>query len=299
MGSNPTAGTETLRRSHGCTPSCDRLSSIIDECAVARLEGGDDERAEHVEAEVRRYYTEAAVAAGRGLAACCGPEAEQFGAGLYDDVVGLPEAAALASIGCGNPVAVADLHPGEVVLDLGSGGGIDVLLSARRVGPTGRPTESTSHPRCSSWPVATPPKGERRNVEFLEGRIDAVPLPDESVDVIISNCVINLAVDKPAVFAEMHRLLRPGGRIGISDVVTEDRLSAAERAERGSYVGCIAGALPLSDYRNGLGAAGLVDRVDRVHPRRRRRSPRRHRARRQARAVNTPDRLGKDRRRRR
>jgi arsenite methyltransferase len=212
-----------------------------------------------VEADVRRYYADAAVAASRGSAACCGPDAEQFGAALYDDVTGLPEAATLASIGCGNPVAVADLHSGEVVLDLGSGGGIDVLLSARRVGPTGMAYGVDFLPEMLELARRNAAEAGASNVQFLEGRIDAVPLPDASVDVIISNCVVNLAVDKSAVFTEMHRLLRPGGRIGISDVVTEDRLTAAERAERGSYVGCIAGALAVSEYRTGLEDAGLVD----------------------------------------
>jgi SAM-dependent methyltransferase len=212
-----------------------------------------------VEAEVRRYYIGAADAASRGSVACRGPEADQFGAGLYDDVAGLPEAATLASLGCGNPVAVADLHPGEVVLDLGSGGGIDVLLSARRVGPTGMAYGVDFLPEMLELARRNAAEAGTSNVEFLEGRIDAVPLPDESVDVIISNCVVNLAVDKPAVFTEMHRLLRPGGRVGISDVVTEDRLTAAERDERGSYVGCIAGALAVSDYRSGLEAVGLID----------------------------------------
>jgi SAM-dependent methyltransferase len=212
-----------------------------------------------VESDVRRYYAEAARAASRGSAACCGSDAEHFGAGLYGDLSGLPDGATLASIGCGNPVAVADLHPGEVVLDLGSGGGIDVLLSARRVGPTGRAYGVDFLPEMLELARHNAREAGATNVEFLEGRIDAVPLPDASVDVIISNCVVNLAVDKPAVFLEMHRLLRPGGRIGISDVVTEDRLTAAERAERGSYVGCIAGALAVSEYRLGLEHTGFVD----------------------------------------
>ena len=212
-----------------------------------------------VEAEVRDYYAGAAIAAGGGVAACCGPQADQFGAGLYDDLDGLPDAAALASIGCGNPVAVADLHPGEVVLDLGSGGGIDVLLSARRVAPTGRAYGVDFTPEMLELARRNAAAAGVDNVEFLQGHIDAVPLPDGSVDVIISNCVVNLAVDKAAVFAEMYRLLRPGGRIGISDVVAEDRLTAAERAARGSYVGCIAGALAVSDYRSGLAVAGLSD----------------------------------------
>ena len=214
---------------------------------------------DRVEAEVGHYYAAMAVSVGEGSAACCGPQANQFGARLYDDLAGLPDAAALASAGCGNPVAVADLHPGEVVLDLGSGGGIDVLLSARRVGATGKAYGVDFTPEMLDLARRNAAEAGATNVEFLEGRIDAVPLPDESVDVIISNCVVNLAVDKAAVFTEMQRLLRPGGRIGISDVVTEDRLSAAERAERGSYVGCIAGALPVSDYRSGLEAAGLAD----------------------------------------
>jgi SAM-dependent methyltransferase len=212
-----------------------------------------------LEAEVRRYYAATAVAASEGTAACCGPEADHFGAWLYEDLEGLPDAAALASAGCGNPVAVADLHPGEVALDLGSGGGIDVLLSARQVGPTGKAYGVDFTREMLELARRNATEANATNVEFLEGRIDAVPLPDASVDVIISNCVVNLAVDKSAVFAEMHRLLRPGGRIGISDVVTEDRLTSAERTERGSYVGCIAGALPQGEYRAGLEAAGLAD----------------------------------------
>ncbi len=221
-----------------------------------------------VEAEVRRYYAVAAVAAAGGSAACCGPQADQFGAGLYDDLAGLPDAAALASIGCGNPVAVADLRPGEVVLDLGSGGGIDVLLSARRVGPTGTAYGVDFTAEMLELARRNAAEAGATNVEFLEGRIDAVPLPDDSVDVIISNCVVNLAADKPAVFAEMHRLLRPGGRIGISDVVTEDRLSAAERAARQLcrvHRRRAAGVRLPSRARRGRPDG----RVDRVHPRRR------------------------------
>ena len=212
-----------------------------------------------VEAAVRRYYAEAAVTASGGSAACCGPQADQFGAGLYDNLEGLPEAAASASIGCGNPVAVADLRPGEVVLDLGSGGGIDVLLSARRVGSTGKAYGVDFTAEMLDLARRNATEAGVDNVEFLEGTIDAVPLPDASVDVIISNCVVNLAADKQAVFTEMNRLLRPGGRIGVSDVVTEDRLSDAERAERGSYVGCIAGALTVAAYRAGLATAGFTD----------------------------------------
>jgi arsenite methyltransferase len=215
--------------------------------------------ADHIEQEVRRHYAAAAVTAAGGGAACCGPEAEQFGAARYDDLAGVPATAALASIGCGNPTAVADLRAGDVVLDLGSGGGIDVLLSARRVGPTGKAYGVDFTPEMRELAQRNAVEAAATNVEFVEGRIEAVPLPDASIDVIISNCVINLSVDKRAVFAEMYRLLRPGGRVGVSDVVTEDRLSDAERAARGSYVGCIAGALAVSDYRAGLEAAGLSD----------------------------------------
>jgi SAM-dependent methyltransferase len=213
--------------------------------------------ADQIEREVRNHYAAVAVTAASGGAACCGPDAEQFGAGRYDDLAGLPDTAALASIGCGNPTAVADLHPGEIVLDLGSGGGIDVLLSARRVGPTGQAYGVDFTPEMLDLARGNAAQAGVTNVEFLEGRIDAVPLPDASVDVIISNCVINLSVDKPAVFAEMYRLLRPGGRVGVSDVVTEDRLSQAERAERGSYVGCIAGALSVDEYETGLASVGF------------------------------------------
>jgi SAM-dependent methyltransferase len=209
-----------------------------------------------LEDEVRRYYGAVAVSADQGQPACCGP-ADQFGAGLYDDLAGLPDAAALASAGCGNPVVVADLRSGEVVLDLGSGGGIDVLLSARRVGSTGTAYGVDFSPEMLELARRNAVEAGVTNVEFLDGRIDDVPLADATLDVIISNCVVNLAVDKQKVFAEMHRLLRPGGRIGISDVVTEDRLTDGERAERGSYVGCIAGALAVSDYRSGLRAAGF------------------------------------------
>jgi arsenite methyltransferase len=221
--------------------------------------------------EVQRRYAAAAVAVGAG--GCCGdgpatddacgctPTAgEGFGLALYDadDRGALPDAAALASLGCGVPTAVADLRPGEVVLDLGSGGGIDVLLSARRVGPTGFVYGVDMTPEMLTLARRNAATAGIDNVAFLEGRIEALPLPDDSVDVIVSNCVINLSVDKPAVLAEMARVLRPGGRIGISDVVAEDHLSASERAERGSFVGCIAGALSFQEYRDGLAAVGFV-----------------------------------------
>jgi arsenite methyltransferase len=197
--------------------------------------------------------------------ASCVPETvdvdETFGAGLYsaDERAELPAEALAASLGCGNPLAVADLRPGETVLDLGSGGGIDVLLSARRVGPTGFAYGVDMTDQMLGLARANAAKAKAHNVEFVHGTIESVPLPDAAVDVIISNCVINLSVDKAAVIAEMFRLLKPGGRIGISDVVAEDHLTQAQRAERGSYVGCIAGALSRTEYLDALIAAGFTD----------------------------------------
>jgi SAM-dependent methyltransferase len=194
---------------------------------------------------------------------CCASvePGQGFGEQLYDETEreGLPAEAVLASLGCGNPIAVADLHPGETVLDLGSGGGIDVLLSARRVGPTGTVYGLDMTEEMLQLARANAARAGATNVQFLRGRIEDIPLPAESVDVVISNCVVNLSTDKPAVLAEIARVLRPGGRIGISDVVAEDHLSPADRTLRGSHVGCIAGALSFSEYQDGLAAAGLAD----------------------------------------
>jgi arsenite methyltransferase len=194
----------------------------------------------------------------------CGPaDAAIYGSELYSalDRSELPGPAVLASLGCGNPVAVADLRAGEVVLDLGSGGGIDVLLSARRVGPAGRAYGLDMTDEMLALARRNAAEAGAGNVEFLKGYIEAIPLPDDTVDVVISNCVINLAADKPAVFREIARVLKPGGRLGITDVLAEDRLTPQERAERGTYAGCIAGALSFAEYRSGLAAAGL-DRID-------------------------------------
>jgi SAM-dependent methyltransferase len=184
-----------------------------------------------------------------------------FGAGLYEpgQTSDLPEEAVLASLGCGNPLAVAELREGERVLDLGSGGGIDVLLSAKRVGATGFAYGLDMTDEMLELARANAAKAGATNVEFVKGHIEDIPLPDAAVDVVISNCVINLSVDKPAVLAQMFRVLTPGGRIGISDVVAEDQLTAADRADRGSYVGCIAGALSRTEYLDGLAAVGFVD----------------------------------------
>ena len=196
---------------------------------------------------------------------CCGGAVGEidaaFGASLYgaDEQGELPAEAVLASLGCGNPVAVAELHEGERVLDLGSGGGIDVLLSARRVGPTGFAFGVDMTDEMLDLANTNKAKAGVRNVEFLKGTIEAVPLPSAAVDVVISNCVVNLSTDKPAVLAEMFRVLTPGGRIGISDVVAEDHLTPDDRAARGSYIGCIAGALSRSEYVAGLAAVGFTD----------------------------------------
>jgi len=214
---------------------------------------------ETIHETVRAHYAQAAVRASQG-SPCCG-DGGTIGAGLYSafERDELPDAAVLASLGCGNPTAVADLHPCERVLDLGSGGGIDVLLSAKRVGPHGRAFGVDMTDEMLALAQANAAQAGATNVEFLKGHIEALPLPAESIDVVISNCVVNLAADKPAVFAEIARVLRPGGRIGISDIVAEDTLSPEERAERGTYAGCIAGALSVSEFRDGLRAVGFED----------------------------------------
>jgi arsenite methyltransferase len=234
---------------------------------------------QEIQEQVRSRYAAAATSVSHGpgcgcgetgcsqSSSCCGPAAEAFdqdgrlfGAGVYDtgDTHGLPQEAVLASLGCGNPVAVAELRAGERVLDLGSGGGIDVLLSARRVGPDGYAYGIDMTPEMLDLARANAAKAGASNVEFLQGQIEDLPMPDAAVDVVISNCVVNLSADKPRVLAEMFRVLAPGGRIGISDVVAEDQLTAADRATRGSFSGCIAGALSKQEYLDGLAAVGFV-----------------------------------------
>jgi SAM-dependent methyltransferase len=211
--------------------------------------------------QVREHYAQAAIGAAGGRSCCGTEEADDFGAELYptDDRGALPEVALLASLGCGNPVAVAELGAGETVLDLGSGGGIDVLLSARRVGPTGKAYGLDMTDEMLELARRNADEAGVSNVEFLRGHIEDIPLPAATVDVVISNCVVNLSTDKPAVLAEIARVLKPGGRVGISDIVAEDRLSPTQRAARGSYVGCLAGALSVTEYRAGLTAHGLRD----------------------------------------
>jgi arsenite methyltransferase len=219
--------------------------------------------AEELREEVRRRYADAALSitdSGRG---CCGDEStdSSFGQALYDaeERGALPSSAVLASLGCGNPTAVAELREGETVLDLGSGGGIDVILSAKRVGPTGRAYGLDMTDEMLALAQKNAEEAGIENAIFLKGVIEEIPLPAASVDVVISNCVINLSVDKAAVLTEMARVLKPGGRLGISDVVAEDPLSPADRAERGSYCGCVAGALSKSEYAEGLKTAGFED----------------------------------------
>ena len=219
-----------------------------------------DEVREAVRTAYAKVAREAAVAPAAG-ASCCAPSGGAsccsapsgtgvWGASLYNtaDLNLIPANAANVSLGCGNPVAIAELHPGESVLDLGSGGGIDVLLSAQRVGPTGFAYGVDMTDEMLDLAQANADRANATNVEFLKGTIEDLPLSDSSVDVEISNCVINLSTDKPAVFSEMFRVLRPGGRIGISDVIADDDLTPEQRAERGTYTGCIAGALSFSDY---------------------------------------------------
>jgi SAM-dependent methyltransferase len=227
--------------------------------------------ADELREQVRRRYAESARAVtegsdgcGCGNGECCaeaGADGPDFVQAFYDaEQRGeLPDAAVLASLGCGNPTAVAELHEGEVVLDLGSGGGIDVILSARRVGPTGVAYGLDMTDEMLALAQRNAHEAGVTNVHFLKGVIEQIPLPARSVDVVISNCVINLSVDKAAVLTEIARVLKPGGRVGVSDIVAEDHLSHDDRAERGSYVGCIAGALSQSEYLAGLEAAGFED----------------------------------------
>jgi arsenite methyltransferase len=228
---------------------------------------------------VRERYAAAARSVTEGRVACCGPseaaggscgcgtdipdacDGEPFGAGLYGDAEQgeLPDAAKLASLGCGNPTAVAELHEGQTVLDLGSGGGIDVLLSARRVGPTGRAYGLDMTDEMLELARRNQAEAAVENVEFIKGNIEQVPLPDDAVDVVISNCVINLSGDKPAVLREAARVLRPGGRFAVSDVVADEDMDEATRRDMEQWTGCIAGALTGAEYRRDLEAAGFVE----------------------------------------
>jgi arsenite methyltransferase len=225
--------------------------------------------------EIRDAVRSRYAAAARSVAAdserggsCCAPgapltdeEAKRFGAALYDEGSQgqLPDTATMASMGCGNPTAVAELGDGETVLDLGSGGGIDVLLSAGRVGPTGKVYGLDMTDEMLALARENQLKAGAENVEWLRGEIEAIPLPAETVDVVISNCVINLSADKPKVLAEAARVLRPGGRFAVSDVVADDDMDSATRADMAEWTGCVAGALTRSEFEESLIAAGLEE----------------------------------------
>jgi len=245
------------------------------------------EQVKEIREAVRERYAGAAEAAtagdtascGDGGVSCCGPsdlteterDFKDFGADLYEggETDDLPDAAKLASLGCGNPTAVAELHEGETVLDLGSGGGIDVLLSARRVGETGKAYGLDMTDEMLELARRNQREAGVENVEFVKGDIEDVPLPDDSVDVIISNCVINLSGDKPAVLREAARVLRPGGRFAVSDVVADPDMDAETRADVHQWTGCIAGALTREEFRRELVEAGFeeveIRETHRVH----------------------------------
>jgi arsenite methyltransferase len=241
---------------------------------------------EEIRDVVRERYAEAARSVEEGKAGCCGPSESScgcgsdipdacgdaaFGPALYsgEERETLPDPAKLASLGCGNPTAVAELLEGEVVLDLGSGGGIDVLLSARRVGPTGKAYGLDMTDEMLALARSNQRRAGIDNVEFLKGAIEEIPLPDASVDVIISNCVINLSGDKPRVFREAARVLRPGGRLAVTDVVADPDMDEATRADMQQWTGCIAGALSRDEFARELAAAGFegieVRETHRVH----------------------------------
>jgi len=219
----------------------------------------------NIKEAVKEKYAEAAVKAAAGQKGSCGPSGacgcDPITENLYDSsqTTGLPEGAVLASLGCGNPTALADLHEGETVLDLGSGGGIDVLLSAKRVGPTGKAYGLDMTDEMLALARENQQKAGATNVEFLKGEIESIPLPANAVDVIISNCVINLSADKGRVLQEAFRVLRPGGRFAVSDVVCRGAIPEPVRRSMELWVGCVAGALEENEYRRLLGEAGFVD----------------------------------------
>jgi arsenite methyltransferase len=215
---------------------------------------------DYIRENVRERYAAAAKQASQG--GCCGPEqADFFGGSLYEqvDTDGVPQAAVSASLGCGVPTAVADLHEGETVLDLGSGAGADVLISARRVGPTGKAIGVDMTDEMLELANKNAADAGVENVEFLKGYLEDIPLPDESVDVVISNCVINLSGDKRQVLRETARVLRPGGRFAVSDIVRDPDMDDATRADMEQWTGCIAGALTREEFEQALAEAGLTD----------------------------------------
>jgi arsenite methyltransferase len=280
---DPTTAAET-RASNCCAPaaqaSCCAPSEKAACCDTGAAGGtcgcaaGQDAPADAdaLRETVRERYAAAAIATSdpAATAGCCGPgegaiitdeQAELFGAGLYaaGDRDELPDTALLASLGCGNPTAMVDLRAGDVVLDLGSGGGIDVLLSARRVGPTGTAYGLDMTDEMLALARANQAKAGVENVHWLKGEIEAIPLPAAAVDVVLSNCVINLSTDKPRVLREAARVLKPGGRFAVSDVIADPGMDDATRSDVAQYVGCIAGALTRDEYTRYLTDAGLTD----------------------------------------
>jgi SAM-dependent methyltransferase len=251
-----------------CTPS--DKAACCDTSAAGETCGCSAGAAPDIRETVRERYAEAAraAAAGQGSACGCGPistadagGSQVFGSVLYADgqAEGATASAVQASLGCGVPTAVADLHEGETVLDLGSGGGADVLISAKRVGPTGRAIGLDMTDEMLALARANAAEAGVTNVEFVKGYIEEIPLPASSIDVIVSNCVLNLSADKARVFAEAARVLRPGGRFAISDVIADPDMDDATRADMAAYTGCIAGALTEREFRFGLTAAGFQD----------------------------------------
>jgi SAM-dependent methyltransferase len=237
-------------------------------CSAGEAEASSAAAGADIREVVREKYAEAACAAAQGSGSCCGPveltvadRTQVFGSSLYEgaETEGATATALAASLGCGVPTAVADLHEGETVLDLGSGAGADVLISARRVGPTGRAIGLDMTDEMLELARANAAEAGVENVEFVKGYIEAMPLGDDSVDVIVSNCVLNLSGDKPRVFAEAARVLKPGGRFAISDVIAAPDMDDATRVNMAAYTGCIAGALTEQEFRDGLTAAGLID----------------------------------------
>ena len=245
----------------GCSAGSVQSSTTVATATVAQ-----------VRESVRERYAAAAVAAAKG-AACCGPADEVgfFGASLYADSSerDAPEAAINASLGCGVPTAVADLHDGETVLDLGSGAGADVLISARRVGPTGKAIGLDMTDEMLELARAHASEAGVQNVEFLKGYLEDMPLEADTVDVVISNCVINLSTDKPQVIREAARVLRPGGRFAVSDVIADPGMDEATRADMAAWTGCIAGALTETEFRAILESSGFgeieITETHRVH----------------------------------
>ncbi len=280
-GETPTAsnccGTEAQAECCEPTDKAECCTAESSSCGCAAGEAGGEEIRDAVRARYAAAATRVADESAAG-GACCGSgaalsdeEARAFGASLYDEGSRgeLPDTATMASLGCGNPTAVAELGAGETVLDLGSGGGIDVLLSAKRVGPGGKAYGLDMTDEMLALARENQRKAGAENVEWLRGEIESIPLPAESVDVVISNCVINLSGDKPRVLAEAARVLRPGGRFAVSDVVADEDMDDATRADMAQWTGCIAGALTPREFEASLAAAGLeqveITETHRVH----------------------------------